>query len=254
LKSSADTWSNELQILRNVRHVSSRCSLSLLDLNFWQPSIIRLIHHNAATLTLELEHVGPDLARFVDGQRMSHLSDDQQHRIWIDISHGIKYIHAESIIHFDIKPENILLGAGNRAVLCDFGISMKGATSPVFHDGGTPCYIPPEYVFHVQRGYPGDIWAFGVTLLFVFGIISLPLGTWMIADVPKNPHVRSKMLDWLDDLEQIVESAPGRLSLLRSMLINNPKKRITALQLVDKLPATVLSERMYTDVLVQTVS
>jgi len=48
---------------------------------------------------------------------MSQLSEASQHWIWIDISRGIEYIHAENINHLDIKPENILLGEGGRAVL-----------------------------------------------------------------------------------------------------------------------------------------
>ena len=51
------------------------------------------------------------------------------------------------------------------------------------------------------------------------------------------------MLDWLENVEQIAESVPESLSFLRSMLTENPKKRITASRSVGKLPATVSSER-----------
>ena len=240
LKVSAETWRNELQILRNVHHVSLSKHLALRDLNLQQPSIIKLIHYNAASLTLELEYIGPDLSHFIDPQRVSQLSEDQQHRVWIDISHGINYMHSESIIHLDIKPENILLSAGGRAVLCDFGFSIRGAANTVRNSSGTPCYIPPEYISRHRRGFPGDIWAFGVTLLFVFGLIPLPKGSWKIADVFVQAY--SEMRGWLRKVGQTSENISEELSLLRSMLSIETKERITASQLVNSLPATMPSE------------
>jgi len=168
---------------------------------------------------------------------MSQLSEASQHRIWIDISRGIEYIHAENIIHLDIKPQNILLGEGGRAVLCDFGSSVRGAVKPISNNGGTPCYISPEYLFDDKRGTPGDVWAFGVTLLFVFRLVPLPRGTWKIADVPLDKRVHTMMSNWLREVQRVGEEVPTTLSLLRSMLAMNPKKRITASQLVNSLLA-----------------
>ena len=173
---------------------------------------------------------------------MSQLSENQQHRVLIDISHGINYIHSESIIHLDIKPQNILFSTGGRAVLCDFGFSIRGATNPVHNNSGTPCYVPPEYISTRRRGFPGDIWAFGITLLFAFGLIPLPKGSWKIADVFESKQAFSEMRGWLRRVEQTAENVPEALSLLRSMLSIETKKRITASRLVNSLPATMLSE------------
>jgi serine/threonine protein kinase len=207
----------------------------LLDLTIRQPSVARLIHYDASNLFLELEYVGPDLSKFVDGEKMSQLSTDLQHRIWIDISGGLEYIHAQDIAHLDIKPQNILLSESNRAVLCDFELSVERVVKPVYCDGGTPCYIPPEYLLDEKRGIPGDIWAFGVTMLFVFGLMPLPRGNWKIADICRNEGVHKEMFDWLNKLEQIEESIPEALSLLRQMLERNPTKRITASKLASDL-------------------
>jgi serine/threonine protein kinase len=210
----------------------------LLDLTIRQPSVARLVHYDASDLRLELEYVGPDLAKFVDGEEMSQLSIDLQHRVWRDISGGLEYIHAQNIVHLDVKPQNILLSGSNRAVLCDFELSVERAVKPVSCNGGTPCYIPPEYLLDEKRGMPGDIWAFGVTMLFVFGLMPLPRGNWKIADLFQNESVQIKMVGWLRKVKQIEESIPEALSLLRQMLERIPTKRITASKLASDLPAT----------------
>ncbi len=207
------------------------------DLTIRQPSVARLVHYDASDLSIELEYVGPDLAKFVDGEKMSQLSTDLQHRIWIDISGGLEYIHARNIVHLDIKPQNILLSGSNRAVLCDFELSVGRAVNPVSFDGGTPCYIPPEYLEDEKRGMPGDVWAFGVTMLFVFGLMPLPRGNWKIADIHLNEDAHAKMLGWLRKVEKVDKSIPEAFSLLRQMLETNSTKRITASKLASDLLA-----------------
>jgi len=105
-----------------------------------QPSIVKLLHHDAPNLHLELEYVGQDLSKFVDGRRMSQLSEDTAHQVWMDISSGIEHIHAKEILHLDINRENILLDEGSQAKICDSGFSVQHAVEPIPFDGGTPTY------------------------------------------------------------------------------------------------------------------
>ncbi|KFY03557.1 hypothetical protein V490_00138 [Pseudogymnoascus sp. VKM F-3557] len=224
VKSSADAWRNELEILRTLNHD--------------HPSIVSLIHYDAVNLSLELKYIGPDLATFSDRDRMSQLPEISQHRIWMDISRGIEYMHAQNVIHLDIKPQNILLQESGRAVLCDFEMSVRGA-EPVLSNGGTPWYIPPEYMFDRRRGREGDVWAFGGTMLFVLGLMPLPQKGWKIAEVTLHKEAHDKMLNWLREVRRAGDAAPKKLSLVRSMLEPNPRKRITAAQLTIKLAAQV---------------
>jgi serine/threonine protein kinase len=187
-------------------------------------------------LSLELEYIGPDLARSINEKDISQLSTAAQHRIWIDISRGLQHIHSIGIIHLDVKPQNILLGKDDRAVLCDFELSVEG-TVETKNNGGTPPYLPPEYLYDGRRGMSGDIYAFGVTMLFVFGLIPLPRGSWRIEAIHRDPNVQAKMVDWLKEVQQVAEDVPDSLLLLRQMLDGNSKKRITAQQMVEDLTA-----------------
>jgi serine/threonine protein kinase len=208
-----------------------------------QPSIVKLICYDAELLSLELEFVGPNLSHYKDQNDISTMSNEVQDRILVDISNGIECIHNEGIIHLDIKPQNILLSSASRAVLCDFGASKIGRyggteTKIIRYNGGTPCYTPPEYMVvddkDQKRGFEGDIWAFGVTMLYVSGEIPLPRGHWIIADITKDQSAFIKMQEWIIHIESVKEKLP-ETSLIREMLERNPISRITAPQLVQKL-------------------
>lgn len=47
------------------------------------------------------------------------------HRFENDFTDGFSYMYDKGIAHFDIKPQNILLGEDYRYKICDFGHSEK---------------------------------------------------------------------------------------------------------------------------------
>ncbi|KAF2464406.1 uncharacterized protein BDR25DRAFT_361682 [Lindgomyces ingoldianus] len=214
-ESTAREWRNECDILSKLQH----------------PHVVSLVYYDARDLRLELEYVGPDLAKGVDEAGMSTLSQEVQYRVWHDISSALQYIHGEGISHCDIKPQNILLGDnGKKAILCDFGQATR---TGVVHSGGTPRFIAPEYVTGGIRGHPGDIWAFGITMLFVLALISLPeeMG-WAIYRLAEDERVREEMSSWIRHIKAI--EIPPRYALVTRMLEERRRKRITATDLVQE--------------------
>lgn len=91
-------------------------------------------------------------------------------RVLYGITDALNYIHSKGITHDDIKPANILYSKQRGPVLIDFGWSSSGN----IHTAGSPWYIPPEYEREGQRGAAGDIFALGVVMLFLLGMIPLP--------------------------------------------------------------------------------
>ena len=62
---------------------------------------------------------GRPITGLVDG----HFDEFHSALYFVDILHGLAYLHQHHIIHRDLKPENILLDARGIAKLADFGVS-----------------------------------------------------------------------------------------------------------------------------------
>ncbi|KAI0169926.1 kinase-like protein [Hypoxylon sp. FL1284] len=250
----ADVWLREYQSQEDLQH----------------ESIVRLYGGDARYLSLYMEHVdGKDLAArgvWRDGGTDLFVGDRRDAvRIMRDIAGALHYVHQKRKIHNDIKPANILYSRDRGAVLCDFGLSTR--TSDPATNGGTPYYVPPEFIGQKLRGPASDVWALGVTMLYVLRKMPFPDARgrqghpkqlyWMIADLNRKPappqghhhhhhHASSRatsavsqMRQWLSE----VHEAKSRLNprdrvelLVLQMLTPNPNQRITMDKVMSGLP------------------
>ncbi|KAJ4826073.1 hypothetical protein Tsubulata_041705 [Turnera subulata] len=103
---------------------------------------------------------------------------ERLHHISLGIAKGIEYLHEgcdQRILHFDIKPQNILLGNDFTPKISDFGLAKlcskdKSAVS-MTTARGTIGYIAPE-MFSRNFGnvsYKSDIYSFGMLVLEMVG-------------------------------------------------------------------------------------
>ncbi|MGB9605571.1 MAG: serine/threonine protein kinase, partial [Bryobacteraceae bacterium] len=87
-------------------------------------------------------------------------------RIAIQIARAMECIHAQGIVHRDIKPDNIHISPDGKVKLMDFGIA-KTEDMSITRAGftlGTPHYMAPEQVMGHKLTPLVDIYAFGILL------------------------------------------------------------------------------------------
>ncbi|CAL4974548.1 unnamed protein product [Urochloa decumbens] len=85
-----------------------------------------------------------------------------------EVLRGLAFLHARSVVHGDVKPRNVVIGADGRAKLADFGcarVGGDGASAARKVIGGTPAFMAPEVARGEEQGPAADVWALGCTVV-----------------------------------------------------------------------------------------
>ncbi|MEU6250868.1 protein kinase [Glycomyces sp. NPDC047010] len=108
---------------------------------------------------------------FVDGSSLSALlasgplPPDRTMRIVAGVAEALDEVHRNGIVHRDIKPGNILVGAEDRVRLVDFGIATLSDASALTTTGtvlGTVTYVAPEQIADREVTSAADFYSLGV--------------------------------------------------------------------------------------------
>ncbi|XP_003563469.2 G-type lectin S-receptor-like serine/threonine-protein kinase At2g19130 [Brachypodium distachyon] len=132
------------------------------------------------------------------------LSWTARYQIALGIARGLAYLHdscRDSIIHCDIKPENILLDASFLPKIADFGMAKilgRDFSRVLTTMRGTVGYLAPEWITGVAITPKVDVYGYGMVLL---EIISGRRNTWTTCctngnlDVYFPVHAARKLLE-----------------------------------------------------------
>ncbi|XP_062109884.1 PR5-like receptor kinase [Humulus lupulus] len=112
-------------------------------------------------------------------EKSSQLGWDMLYQISLGIARGLEYLHRgcnTRILHFDIKPHNILLDQNFVPKITDFGLAKictktESLVSSIMGPRGTAGYIAPE-IFSKSFGgvsHKSDVYSYGMMVLDMIG-------------------------------------------------------------------------------------
>lgn len=94
-----------------------------------------------------------------------HLSANRI-KLLCETGDAITYLHAQDVIHGDIKASNLLIGNNEQVLLCDFGLTRTTElrTSTAMKGAGTLRWQSPELWDGCSKSFKSDVYAFGMTI------------------------------------------------------------------------------------------
>lgn len=143
------------------------------------PNIIRIydigIDGSKPWFTMELTS-NKTLADYI--KENPNLALSRKLNLFLQVCDAIQYAHKNDILHLDLKPENISIGAHDQLILCDWGIStsiakrpdedlLKGHTLNGYIKGSLGYMAPEQTQPTYEKSKTSDIFGLGSLLHFI---------------------------------------------------------------------------------------
>jgi len=128
---------------------------------------LHLSEHPSKTYLVTDWFEGQSLLGILSQERK--LSQERAIRIAIEVCEVLEYIHNHGVVHRNLRPENILVGAEDRVKLTDFGAAAKEGSPRLTFTSlaqlvGASAYIAPEELSGKRGDARSDIYSLGVIL------------------------------------------------------------------------------------------
>ncbi|XP_063958624.1 serine/threonine-protein kinase D3-like isoform X2 [Lytechinus pictus] len=202
---------NEVAILHKVRH----------------PGVVNLeqMFETPERVFVVMEKLKGDMLEMILSSVHGRLFERVTRFLISQILIALKYLHSKSIVHCDLKPENVLLSSDGdfpQVKLCDFGFArIIGEKSFRRSVVGTPAYLAPEVLRSKGYNRSLDMWSVGV-IVYVSLSGTFPFNEdEEITDQIHNAAFMFPPNPWNDISE-------GAIDLIRNLLQVKIRKRYTA--------------------------
>ena len=215
---------------------------------------ISMLHHQNIVKIIDVSVDGPHkfiVMEYIEGITLREYMNHKKVVDWreaVEFAEGIlqalAHAHSKSIVHRDIKPQNIMLVEGGYVKVTDFGIAKipKAETLTMVDKAiGTVYYISPEQALGKKIDNRSDLYSLGV-LMYEMVTGQLPFNSEIAMAV-----LYSHMHDIPTSPKELNPSIPrGLEQIILCLMEKNPEKRYSSasqvirhLELLKADPTTV---------------
>jgi tRNA A-37 threonylcarbamoyl transferase component Bud32 len=204
---------NEVVIMRDHTHknIVEMYGSYLVDDELW----VVMEYLNAGSLT--------------DIVTKTHMNENQIAVVCLSVLNALKFLHANGVIHRDVKSDSILLSKDGSVKLSDFGFCAQ-----VYADlqkrkslVGTPYWMAPEVISRIPYGPEVDIWSFGIM------VIEMIDGEPPYFDEPPLQAMRHIRDMPPPRFKENYRVSPKLQSFIDRILVRDPLIRATAAELLE---------------------
>jgi len=202
------------------------------------------VYETTSVLFMVFDHCDMELGVYIKTHRDGKMFNEEDNRLLVkQLSSALKYMHANSIAHRDLKMENILVKVPSNKVnnfvskITDFGLAEKQTVGTVsgmreFLEQfcGTPVYMAPEILQKQSYSINCDVWSLGLIVYeamtgkFAFEKENMTEDDLIELIIKADFNYKDKILLTYPDTA---------LSMLKRMLQPDPAHRISAGELYD---------------------
>ncbi len=111
-------------------------------------------------------------SEFIDGRELGEVSEGSSEAdladLIVQVCRGLEYVHSREIVHYDVKPTNVLVtrapGGEPLVKLIDFGLAAERVDDALGVIKGTVSYLAPELARQLPVDHRADLYSLGVTI------------------------------------------------------------------------------------------
>ncbi|EYU28967.1 hypothetical protein ABFS82_05G088500 [Erythranthe guttata] len=162
-KGNGEEFVNEVSTIGRIHHVNVVRLVGFCADGFRRALVYEFLPNGSLEKSISQE-----------GSNRVSLDWEKLKDIALGVARGIEYLHEgcdQQILHFDIKPQNVLLDHNFNPKICDFGLaklcSKEQSAVTMTAARGTMGYIAPEVLSRTfgRVSYKSDVYSFGMVLL-----------------------------------------------------------------------------------------
>ncbi|XP_017513243.3 serine/threonine-protein kinase PAK 4 isoform X1 [Manis javanica] len=158
----------------------------------------------------------------------TRMNEEQIAAVCLAVLQALAVLHAQGVIHRDIKSDSILLTHDGRVKLSDFGFCAQVSKEVPRRKSlvGTPYWMAPELISRLPYGPEVDIWSLGV---MVIEMVDGEPPYFNEPPLKAMKMIRDNLPPRLKNLHKVSPSLKGFLDRL---LVRDPAQRATAAELL----------------------